>query len=127
MIIYFEDGPLNATDITDSDEYIPVVDAALGYSTCQSQLEYIKRNLSFHTKVYTNAMQAFSSYWCWDECKQAPMIYVRNRHREWTHISELTTRKLRVALNLEKLYINGEFSDLSYFPRGLNENDEDDR
>lgn len=110
MIVYFEDDSI-ANDMMlsmDGTEMIKV-DAGMGYSHCRRKLRYIKDNYPFNTYVYTNCLDAFSNFWCWDNEKKLPMIYVRDKNYQWKLISELTTRELRMGHNLEKLYVNGEF------------------
>ena len=113
MIVYFEDGEITNSSLylEDGEEAIKV-DAAMGYSHCRKRLRYIKDNYPFDIVVYTNSLDAFSNFWCWDDQKKMPMIYIRNESRKWSLISELTTRELRAGLNLEKLYINGEFGNV---------------
>ena len=108
MIIFFEDGPLIDSGLS----FCAIVDAGMGYSKCRTELLDIDKNLPFKTRVYTNSLDAFSNYWCWDEEKNIPMIYIRDKNNNWKLISELTTRQLRRGLALEKLYINGEFADM---------------
>ena len=110
MIVYFEDGSITNDSVFDENgSELIKVDAGMGYSHCRKKLRYIKNNLPFDTKVYTNSLDAFSNFWCWDEENGIPMIYIKIDNGEWKLISELTTRKLRAANNLEKLYINGAF------------------
>ena len=112
MIVFFEDGAIaNRSLVIDGGETIKV-DAGAGYSACRRQLRSIDTNLPFDTKVYTNSLDAFSNFWCWDEQKKMPMIYIRDNANRWALISTLTTRQLRVAQNLEKLYVNGEFGNM---------------
>ena len=110
MIVYFEDGSItNDSLFFDGKEAIKV-DAGAGYSHCRQKLRAINKNFPFDTKVYTNSLDAFSNFWCLDDEKKIPMIYIRNENNEWALISERTTRKLRIGHNLEKLYTCGEFS-----------------
>ena len=109
MIIYFEDGPIANESIFLETGAMIKVDAGMGYSNCRRQLRNIDKNFSFDTKVYTNSLDAFSNYWCWDDEKKMPMIYIRDEYGEWKLISEFTDRELRMAHNLEKLYVNGAF------------------
>lgn len=110
MIVYFENGEItNAVLYSETGEEIIKIDAGMGFSHCRKRLNYINNNLPFNTKVYTNSLDAFSNTWCWDNEGKMPMIYIRNKNNKWTLISELTTRKLRPAINLEKLYVSGEF------------------
>lgn len=110
MIVYFEDGSLNYNRIfLETGENIIKIDAGKGYSSCRRKLRYIKEKLPFDTKVYTNSLDAFSNFWCWDDEKKMPMIYIRNNRGAWKHICEMSDRELRVAHNLEKLYVNGAF------------------
>lgn len=108
MIVYFEDGELLHAQSLPTRDIIDV-DARFGYSNCRRRLRRIKDNYPFDTAVYTNSLDAFSNLWCWSEEKKTPMIYIRNENGDWTLIQELTTRELRMAHNLEKLFVNGAF------------------
>lgn len=110
MIVYFENGSItNEVLYSSTGEELIKVDAGMGYNHCRRRLRYIQDNYPFDTKVYTNSLDAFSNFWCWDYEKKMPMIYVRDANGKWNLISELTTRELRIGHNLEKLYVNGEF------------------
>lgn len=110
MIVYFEDGPLNSCKAFLEIGEIPFeIDAGMGYSNCRKELRYVKDNFPFDKKVYTNSLDALSNFWCWDDEKKIPMIYIRNENREWKLISDMTDRELRMGHNLEKLYVNGAF------------------
>lgn len=112
MIVYFEDGSItNDSLFFDGKEAIKV-DAGAGYSHCRRKLKAISKNFPFDTKVYTNSLDAFSNFWCWDDEKKMPMIYIRNENGEWTLIWDMTDRELRIAHNLEKMYVNGVFCDV---------------
>ena len=115
MIIFFEDGPLVYPCPTSlwANGIEPInVDAGMGYRHCRNRLKYIDENYPFNTEVYTNSLDAFSNYWCWDEEKNIPMIYIKDKNNNWKLINELTTRELRRGLALEKLYTNGEFANI---------------
>lgn len=109
MIVYFEDGYIMNESIAIETGAFIKIDAAMGHSNCRRSLRYIKDNHPFDTKVYTNSLDAFSNFWCWDEGKKTPMIYIRDEHGKWKLIQEMTDRELRAAHNLEKLYVNGAF------------------
>ena len=113
MIVFFEDGLITNNSLFFDGKEILKVDAGAGYSHCRRKLRSIDKNFPFDTKVYTNSLDAFSNFWCWDEEKNIPMIYVRNENNEWTLISELTEKELRRAHNLEKLYVSGVFSNVA--------------
>ena len=111
MIIYFEDGDItNEAVYSTTGEELIKVDAGMGFTHCRNRLKWIDDNFPFDTKVYTNSLDAFSNYWCWDEQNKIPQIYIRNKNNEWKNITHFTNRELRRAMNLEKLYINGEFA-----------------
>jgi hypothetical protein len=116
MIIYFADGDI-MNDVmystNDRDKEMIKVDAGMGYSYCRRKLRWIDENFPFDTEVFTNSLDAFSNFWCWNEEKKTPMIYIRNEDGKWTLISELTDRELRRGLVLAKLYANGEFCDVA--------------
>ena len=116
MIVYFEDGPItNDSIFSETGEELIKVDAGMGYSHCHKKLRYIKDNCPSDTNVYTNSLDAFSNFWCWNNEKKMPMIYVRNKNGEWTLICELTNRELRYGLALEKLYVSGEFGNVELY------------
>ncbi len=110
MIVYFEDGRLDHYGASlEIGEDLIKIDAGIGFSNCRRKLRHIKDNYSFNTKVYTNSLDAFSNFWCWDNEKKMPMIYIRDKDRKWKLIWEMTDRELRMAHNLEKMYVNGAF------------------
>ena len=105
MILYFEDGPLYETKVI----YDVYIDAGDGFSSCRRRFENVNKTYEKNVRVYTNSLYGFSNYFCWDEEKKKPMIYIRDEKLNWTLISELTDRELRIAHNLEKMYVNGIF------------------
>lgn len=109
MIVYFENGPIEHNDLFFSERAMLKVDAGEGYSNCRKKLRYIKDNYPFDTEVYTNSLDAFSNFWCWDDKKKMPMIYLRDEYGQWKLIWEMTDRELRMGHNLEKLYVAGAF------------------
>lgn len=111
MIVYFEDGSLIYENLIEDTELI-WIHAECGYSHCRKMLRHINEHFPFNTKVYTNSLDAFSNFWCWDNEKKMPMVYIRDKNGEWKLISELTNRQLCEGHNLEKLYVNGEFCDV---------------
>ena len=116
MIVFFEDGPIaNKTLVIDGQEILIKVDAGDGFTNCLNKFIAITNKLPFNTMVYTNSLDAFSNSWCWDDVKKIPMIYIRDKTHEWKLISDCTTRKLRRAQNLEKMYVNGIFCDIDIF------------
>lgn len=113
MIVYFEDGKLNLCKAVLEIGELPFeVDAGMGYSDCRRNLRWIKDTQPFNAKVYTNSLDAFSNFWCWDDEKKIPMIHIRDRSGKWRLISDMTDKELRMAHNLEKLYVNGIFCDV---------------
>ena len=113
MIVYFEDGTLAPFKVSlELGEHFFTVDARIGYSGCRKMLRHIQNNYPFNTKVYTNSLDAFSNFWCWDDEKKMPMIYIRNKNNKWKLIQEMTDKELRIAHNLEKMYVNGVFCDV---------------
>lgn len=112
MIVYFEDGKLAHNSLCIEGKVLIKVDAKYGYSSCRKRLRYIRDNCPFDTKVYTNSLDAFSNFWCWDNEKKMPMIYIRDKNNKWKLISTLTTRELRIGHVLEKLFVNGEFGEV---------------
>ena len=110
MIVYFEDGSITNSAMYDKNgNELIKVDVGMGYSHCRKKFRYIQDNYPFNTEVYTNSLDALSNFWCWDDEKNMPLIYIQNEEGNWKFISELTNRKLRRGHNLEKLYVNGEF------------------
>lgn len=113
MIVYFENGWLNHHRVLlETCEDLIEIDAGMGYNNCRRKLRYIKDNCPFDTAVYTNSLDAFSNFWCWDDKKKMPMIYIRDKNDRWKLICEMTDRELRMAHNLEKMYVNGAFCDV---------------
>lgn len=109
MIVFFKDGSITNDSLFIDGKEVLKVDAGMGYSHCRKRLRYIKDNYPFDTEVFTNSLDAFSNFWCWDDEKNVPLIYIQNEEGNWKFISELTNRRLRIGHNLEKLYVNGEF------------------
>lgn len=109
MIVFFKDGSITNDSLFIDGKEVLKVDAGMGYSHCRKRLRYIQDNYPFDTEVFTNSLDAFSNFWCWDDKKNMPLIYVQNEDGDWKFINELTNRELRIGHNLEKLYVNGEF------------------
>ena len=109
MIVYFEDGQVTDSMYSDNGKRMKTVDAGNGYSCCRKMLREIEENYPFETEVYTNSLDALSNYWCWDDSKGIPMIYLRDSTGDWVHITCLTDREIRRHHNLEKMYVNGVF------------------
>jgi hypothetical protein len=110
MIVYFENGWLNHhRALLETGKDLIEIDAGMGFNNCRRKLRYIKDNYPFDTEVYTNSLDAFSNFWCWDDEKKMPMIYIRDEYGQWKLIREMTDKELRIAHNLEKLYVNGAF------------------
>jgi hypothetical protein len=112
MIIYFEDGLL-ARKI--SQPHYHIVDAGEGYRTNRHDLRLLQKaeeKQDAHIVVYTNAPEAFSNFYAWDEEAQVPQIYIRNKEGIFTRIDEMTERELRPGHHLWNLYIGNEFGNL---------------
>ena len=113
MIVYFENGWLNHHRASlETGEDLIEIDAGMGYNNCRRKLRYIKDNCPFNTKVYTNSLDAFSNFWCWDDENKKPMIYIRDKNEKWKLIWDMADIELRRAHNLEKMYVNGVFCDV---------------
>lgn len=106
MRIYFEDGKLERANSIDF-RYHYMVDAGWGFTQNESMLEFIKLtdNNAF---VYTNSLIALNNKFAWNEELGVPDIYMF-RDDKFVRIDKLTDRELRIAHNIEKMYVNGEF------------------
>ena len=94
MIVYFENGWLNHhRALLETGEDLIEIDAGMGYNNCRRKLRYIQNNCPFDTAVYTNSLDAFSNFWCWDDEKKKPMIYIRDKNEKWKLICDMTDRE----------------------------------
>ena len=108
MILYFEDGPLYETKVF----YDVYIDASDGFSSCRRRFENVSKTYEKNVRVYTNSLYGFSNYFCWDEEKKMPMIYIRDKEGKWINICDTCYgREIRYAHNLEKMYLNGCFDE----------------
>ena len=108
MKIYFEDGQLAASDRLPIDNYYDI-DAKYGFSSNMAQLDTLLECEPDAT-VYTNSIFAFSNEYAWNEELKAPEVYIRaGESGEFTRIDKLTTKELRYAHNLAKMYVAGTF------------------
>lgn len=110
MRVYFEDSYL--TTPTDIEGLYHTVNAAYGPSACFRDLYWYKEHEPEVT-IYTNFINALSFDFSWDMVKNECAAYIRNSNGEWTNIQDMTDRELRFAHNVPKMYIAGEFKDLS--------------
>lgn len=109
MKIYFEDGELVSSNYLPIDHYI-VVSATSGVSRNIAVLNDIKETEP-NAIVYTNSIIAFSNDYAWNEDLKVPEIYIRaGEYMIFTRIDKLTTKDLRKAHNLAKMYIAGSFN-----------------
>ena len=109
MKIYFEDGELVSSNYLPIKHYI-VVNAASGMTSNINVLDNILEN-NPDAIVYTNSIFAFSNIYAWNEKLKVPEVYVRaGKHMTFTRIDKLTSRELREAHNLGKMYVAGEFN-----------------
>lgn len=111
MRVYFEDSPL--TTLFDIEGPYHRVDAAYGPSVCFEEL-YWYREHEPEAQIYTNFVNALSFDFSWDMVKNECAAYIRNSNGEWTNIQDMTTRELRFAHNIPKMYIAGEFKKMPY-------------
>jgi hypothetical protein len=108
MKIYFEDGELVSSDYLPIDHYI-VVNAGSGVNNNIDVLDNIKK-YNPNAIIYTNSIFAFSNIYAWNEELKVPEIYIRaGEHMVFTRIDKLTTKELREAHNLARMYIAGSF------------------
>lgn len=110
MKIYFEDGPLTATQsLKLGCDYI--VNAATGYSDNEQTFKRIKDEEP-NASVYTNALGAISNYYCWNDELKVPELYLRSsKTGEFVRVDSLTDRAIRMPNHLLNLYFSGAFKD----------------
>ena len=108
MKIFFEDGMLRNSSQLPFDHYV-VVSASCGVSRNIAVLDELA-NSNPNAVVYTNSIFAFSNEYGWNDELKAPEIYIRaGEHMVFTRIDKLTTKELRCAHNLAKMYVAGTF------------------
>ena len=112
MKIFFEDGALRKpSQLPISPDFI--INATLGVTAninLLDQLAQEKRELI----IYTNSIFAFSNKYAWNEELNIPEIYIRaGNHMIFTRIDNLTNREIKEAHNLAKMYISGEFEEMT--------------
>ena len=108
MKIYFEDDALrHHSQVSFNADY--VIDAQFGVTQNINMLDWCNENKP-DSIIYTNSIFAFDNKYAWNEELHVPEIYIRaGEHMVFTRIDELTTRELRQAHNLAKMYVAGEF------------------
>ncbi len=109
MKIYFEDGKLK-DDIRNEIPYELnlILDATYGYQYCDDLL-YKMKHYNKNAIVYTNVITALKNEYAWNEELKASEIYIRNKDGVFTRIDELTSKCLREAHNIMRMYIAGTF------------------
>lgn len=108
MKIFFEDGILNGSDELPFIRCV-IVNAASGVSRNISVLDQLAEDEP-DAIVYTNSIFAFSNEYAWNEELKVPEIFIRSgEKREFVRIDKLTTKELRYAHNLAKMYVAGSF------------------
>ena len=111
MKIYFEDGPLRDDVDIPGEILLTIVDALEGVSANREDLELYNVLMLSSTTIYTNSIFAFSNKYAWNDELKVPEIYIRHgENDEFVRIDKLTTKELRFAHNLAKMYVAGEFS-----------------
>ena len=111
MKIYFEDGILRDSSQLPFTCYT-LVNAACGVSRNISVLDELVESEP-DAIVYTNSIFAFSNEYAWNEEMKVPEIYIRSGEQsEFVRIDKLTTRELRFAHNLAKMYVAGAFEQI---------------
>lgn len=109
MKIYFEDGKLYSSWYGVPEECYMDIDAKMGYSLCYKLLEQINDKKRKDVIIYTNAIQALSNYYAWNDELKVPEIYLRNKEGKFERIDNFTERELREGHNIMKMYMAGEF------------------
>ena len=108
MKIYFEDGMLRDSSQLPFRRYT-LVNAVCGVSRNISVLDELLESEP-NAIVYTNSIFAFSNRYAWNEELKVPEIYIRSGEKgEFVRIDQLTTKELRYAHNLGKMYVAGSF------------------
>lgn len=108
MKIYFEDGQLATPGCLPTYHYY-AIDAKYGVSSNMAQLDTL-RECEPDATVYTNSIFAFSNEYAWNEELKVPEVYIRaGEHKAFTRIDKLTTKELRCAHNLARMYVAGAF------------------
>lgn len=104
MRVYFEDGKLGKPVSVG----VYVVDAANGPTWCMKTLKDIQK-YNPNATVYTNYLGALSFDFSWDRDENESCAFIRNRDGHWRNVQNLTSRELRFAHNIPKMYMAGAF------------------
>ena len=109
MRVYFVNGDLNKLDaFPNVPEGYYVVDASKGYSYCVHTLTTY--STWDNCTVLTNFVGALKSDVCFDKASQKFNLFLASPYdNKWHNVQELTSRELRYAHNVEKMYRAGEF------------------
>lgn len=110
MKIYFEDGPLTATQsLKLGCRYI--INAATGYSNNEKTLDRIKKEEP-DVSVYTNSLVAIKNSYCWNDKLQVPELYLRSsKTGEFVRVDQLNNVTLHMRHHLLNLYMSGALRD----------------
>ena len=106
MKIYCEDGELTRPNSVDF-KYDYLIDARYGYKNNAALLSCIK-NLDNDASVYTNSLIALNNDYAWNKELEVPEIYLI-KDGEFVRIDMLTSKWLREAHNIMRMYISGHF------------------
>lgn len=106
MRVLFEDGVLRLILKDDLDLY--VIDARYGPTACTSGLNRVMQ-INPNAKIYTNYLGALSFDYSWDKENNKCEAYLYDDEDGWINIQNLTSRELRFAHNIPKMYMAGVF------------------
>jgi len=107
MRVLFEDGVLRPILKDDLDLYI--INARYGPTACTSGLNRVMQ-INPNAKIYTNYLGALSFDYSWDKENNKCEAYLYDDEDGWINIQNLTSRELRFAHNIPKMYMAGVFN-----------------
>lgn len=112
MRILFEDGVLRPIlklrSILKDDLDLYVIDARYGPTACTSGLNRVMQ-INPNAKIYTNYLGALSFDYSWDKENNKCEAYLYDDEDGWINIQNLTSKELRFAHNIPKMYMAGVF------------------
>ena len=115
MKIYFEDEELRLNDFFEEvTSTVYDINASCGVSACINSARQLLAQKNPNIVIYTNCLELFDNRYAWNEELKVPEIYIRHKDtREFVRIDEATDRVLREGHNLSKMYLSGEFDDVT--------------